>query len=381
MIPDWRERFNRNFTEAKYHSLCARMRERCGVEIPFHISETPCFFPKSLLDRMAAIGKEVTHRLVADAAYLEAADRAIPAAYRAAGASDRPLFVQADFAIDARREPRLIELQGFPSLYAFQVALNEQYRESYGLEGGYLAGERDLASYQQRLRRAILGQCDPENVVLLEVFPERQKTRADFALTEALAGIRTVCVTRVEREGRRLYYTRDGRRTPIHRIYNRVIAEEFDGVESAFRFSDEVDVEWAGHPNWFFRLSKFSLPYLDHAAVPRSWFPAGEIPRDLERCVLKPLYSFAGRGVRISPSHEEVAAAGDGFLLQERVDYAPLVDTPHGPAKVEVRIVYIWDGDLIAGPPIVRLTRGEQMGVDFNHEPWTGASAAFYPMS
>ncbi len=99
---------------------------------------------------------------------------------------------------------------------------------------------------------------------------------------------------------------------PSERIYNRAIVDELERkqVKLAFDWRDDLDVEWAGHPNWYFRISKFSIPYLQHASVPKTWFldRLKEIPADLENYALKPLYSFAGLGVIIAPKKEDIAA-------------------------------------------------------------------------
>jgi len=233
------------------------------------------------------------------------------------------------------------------------------------------------------LRAAIVGKQDPENVVLLEIDPAHQKTRHDFVLTAQQFGVRTVDISSVVKQGNRLSYRRDGVLTPIRRIYNRAIVDELvrKQVPMAFDFRDDLDVEWAGHPNWFFRLSKFSLPYLDHPAVPRTRFldAAGDIAQP-ERYVLKPLYSFAGAGVIVGPTAAQLAAVPEEqqsqYILQERVDFQPVVDTPFGPTKLEVRIMYIWLDRLRAVNTIIRMGRGAQMGVDHNKGfQWVGASA------
>jgi hypothetical protein len=263
----------------------------------------------------------------------------------------------------------------------------ECYREAYGLDAGLagLPGGLPLDRYHALLGEAIVGAHDPANVILLEIDPERQKTRCDFTVTERLFGVRTVDVRAVRKRANRLWYERDGQWTPVERIYNRVIVDELErrSIEMPFDFRDDLDVEWAGHPNWFFRLSKFSLPYLHHPAAPAAQF-LDRVDRidQSERYVLKPLYSFAGLGVVVGPTQEQIdavpAARRGDYLLQERVDFAPLVETPAGPAKIEVRIMYLWQEEMRAVNTIVRMGRGTQMGVDHNKGfEWVGASAGF----
>ena len=153
-----------------------------------------------------------------------------------------------------------------------------------------------------------------------------------------------------------------------------------------FKFTDDLDVEWAGHPNWFFRLSKFSLPWFRHACVPRTFFLSDlvELPPNLDEYVLKPLYSFAGLGVQIGPSAEAIAAIPtterSNYILQERMDFVASVDTPAGLTQIEIRIMYIWDSELKPVTTIIRSGRGKMMGVHFNKNlDWVGGSAGFYP--
>ncbi len=394
MLREYREEFNRRFTPEKYQRFLARLDQRCGTHVAFRNCETPCFFPEALLHEMAHAGAEMSRQLVADADYLSAADRSIPEQFRAAAVTAKPLFVQADFGVirraDGTLEPRLVEIQGFPSLYAYQIELAENYREVYDLPGTLtpLLGGRTPSEYRHLVSEAILGGRDTENVVLLEIDPGRQKTLADFLLTRKMCGVATVNVTDVRKHGRKLTYERDGRTIPIERIYNRVIVDELvrRGVALDFDFRDDLDVEWAGHPDWFFRISKFSLPYLNHPFVPRSSFlsEVSELPDSPENLVLKPLFSFAGLGVKVGPSREEInaipAAERSQYLLQERVRFEPVIATPHGMTHAEVRIMYIWRDKPEAVTTIVRMGRGKMMGVDHNKDlEWVGASAGFIP--
>jgi hypothetical protein len=280
-----------------------------------------------------------------------------------------------------------VEIQGFPTLYAYQPLLADSYREAYGIDPALSALPEglDADAYRALLREAIVGRHDPKNVVLLEIDPAQQKTRHDFLLTEETFGVRTVDITSVVKQGRRLFYRDGAALVPIERIYNRAIVDELvrKQIPMAFDFRDELEVEWAGHPNWFFRLSKFSLPYLDHAAVPRTRFlsDVGTVD-DPTSYVLKPLYSFAGSGVIVGPTSEQLAAVPEEqrsqYILQRRVDFQPLIETPFGPTKLEIRVMYVWLDRLRAVNTIIRMGRGSQMGVDHNKGfQWVGASAAF----
>ena len=392
MLPELRKAFNARFTNDKYRALLASMEQRCGVPVKFRVCETPCFLSRPLLDQMAQYGKELIHQLDS-LEYHKASEAAIPAEFNAPNEAPHTLFAQVDFGLikdsAGRLQPRLVELQGFPSLYAYQPALAQAYSEVFSLDENldYLLGGLDWESYQKLLRRAIVGDHDPANVALVEIDPLHQKTLPDFLLTEKMLGIPTVDITEIKKDGRRLLYPRDGRIIPIERIYNRAIVDELlrKNLDLAFRFTDDLDLEWAGHPNWFFRMSKFSLPFLNHASVPKSRFldQVERLPEDLHNYILKPLFSFAGLGVLIEPTKQDIEAIPPDrrsqYILQERMHFEPVIETPFGMAKAEVRIMYIWLEELLPVLTIIRMGRGLQMGVDHNRNmEWVGSSAGFY---
>lgn len=397
MIPSLRRQFNDNFTPEKYRAFLRRVDEVSGTHVQFRLSETPCFFPKELIDRMSRAGEELIRQLVNDRDYRAKSDEAVPAEFKVPNEAPHPMFVQVDFGLvrDAGGElqPKLVELQAFPSLYAYQGPLAQSYIEVYGLENQapaqlkYFLSELDTRSYRDLLRRSIVGAHDPENVILMEIHPKQQKTLPDFLLTEKILGIGTVDIVDIKKTGSHLYYERDGKRVPIRRIYNRAIVDELErkDVKLGFDWRDDLDVEWAGHPNWYFRISKFSIPYLKHETVPKTWFldQMPEIPPDLENYALKPLYSFAGLGVVISPKKEDIAAITSEkrpyYILQERLNFEPVIETPFGGTKAEVRVMYIWLDELQPVLTIIRMGRGLMMGVDHNKNmQWVGASAGLF---
>ena len=394
MIPAFRQDFNHRFTALKYRELEREMAERCGSPIKFRLCETPCFFPKAMLDGMAQAGSELILQLTQNAEYRKISDSSIPAAFRVPNEPANPMFVQVDFGLvrgsDGQLQPKLVELQAFPSLYAYQPVLAQTYIDVFGLDSKlqYFLGGLNADSYYQVLSNAILAGHDPEQVILMEIDPLEQKTLPDFYVTECELGIPTVDISDVQKEGRQLFYERNGRKIPIRRIYNRAIVDELErkNLNLQFRFTDDLDVEWAGHPNWFFRMSKFSIPYLRHATVPETRFldQVNGIPDDLDRFILKPLFSFAGLGVNIRPTAQDVAAIPQEqrsqWILQERMNFEPVIETPHGATKAEVRIMYIWDEKLLPVLVIMRLGRGAMMGVDHNRNmEWVGSSAALFP--
>lgn len=405
MIPSLRRQFNAGFTADKYQKFLRRIDDVCGTHVQFRLSETPCFFPKDLLDRMAHDGEELIRQLVENPEYRKKSDEAVPAEFKVPNEAPHPMFVQVDFGLvrnaTGQLQPKLVELQAFPSLYAYQPPLAQAYIDVYGLQAldlgpqtstvnprlKYLLSGLEDDSYRDLLRRAVIGTHDPENVILMEIDPAHQKTLPDFLMTEKMLGVRVVDIVDIKKVGSRLYYDRDGKRVPIRRIYNRAIVDELErkNVKLNFDWRDDLDVEWAGHPNWYFRISKFSIPYLKHPSVPKTWFlnQLPEIPSNLQNYALKPLYSFAGLGVLIAPKKEDIAAIPaekrQYYILQERMSFEPVIETPFGGTKAEVRVMYVWLDKLTPVLTIIRMGRGLMMGVDHNKNmEWVGASAGLY---
>ncbi len=397
MIPSLREDFNRRYTGAKYEELCRNLDTRTRTAIDFRVAETPVFLPEGMVREMADAGAAMTHQLVADTEYLRMAQETIPSAFRVANLDAHPNFMTADFALvreaDGSLSPRLVELQAFPSVYGYQAILAEEYQRCFDLDRTLQRFfHLDEEQYWEALRQVVVGNHAPENVVLMEVTPEQQKTVPDFRVHEDRLGIHMVDITTIRPRGNRLFYRRDGVETPIKRIYNRAIVDEMlrRKIQPGFDLTADLDVEWAGHPNWYFLLSKFSLPFLRHPSVPPTvfldaWFHGeghSQLSDNRENWILKPLFSFAGKGIEFGPSDERLHAIPrerrSEYVLQRRMHFVSNVETPFGPTQAEVRILYLWpdDGALRAVNTLVRLGRGKMMGVDHNRgQPWVGGSA------
>jgi hypothetical protein len=401
LIASLRQSFNANWTDQKFRDLVNRLEMRTGATLGFPISETPCFFPRSLMASLSATGLELLNQILDNPGTMAAADAIVPERYRPStslgtsgeGAEVMPTFLQVDFGLvrgdEGRIEPKLVELQAFASLYGFQVAVAEAYRDAFSLPSSlhlYL-DDLDAAAYDSLVAKAIVGDSDPAEVVLMEIHPQAQKTWPDFVVTEQQWGVRAVDTAEVKREGRRLYYRRDGRVTQIKRIYNRVIPDELERkrIMLSFGYGDDLDVQWAGHPSWYFRVSKFSIPFLRHPSVPETRFLDGieSLPVDRDRYLLKPLFSFAGGGIIFAPTDAQIAAIPKAerknYVLQERINFTPVIDTPEGPAQAEIRIMYVRSGSQLRPVlPLLRMGRGKMMGVDHNKGlRWVGASAGF----
>ena len=394
MIPEHRHRYNAAFTPEKYQEMLADIDQQFPGQLEFRVAETPVFIPADLRDKLIAAGENIIDVIQQDN-FKELTEAAIPAHQRVPGNEGRPDFLTFDFAVCRNEagalEPQLIEMQGFPSLYAFQAWLPGVFKRHFPIAdtvSPFLHSE-DAASYREEMRRFLLADEAPENVILLEIFPEKQKTRIDFVLTKEFWGIEPVCLTKIRKNGRQLFYEKDGRQIPIKRIYNRVIFDELErypDLPGEFKLTDDVDVTWVGHPNWFFRVSKYTLPLLNGPFVPPSHFlhELTSYPADLKNYVLKPLFSFAGAGVRLHITATDLDAIEDKqhYLLQRKVQYEPVVQSPDGLVKCEIRLLYIWHPDqprptLLCG--LSRLSRGEMIGVDFNkNKDWVGGTTPLF---
>jgi hypothetical protein len=395
MDPQLRSRFNADFSADKYDALLRCVNESVRWPADFRISETPIFLTREFCDEAVAAAQ-----MIADATrtpeFARHAANAIPPGLEVPNESSHPEILIVDLGIceeDGRLVPRLIELQAFPSLFGFQFMLLGCMRRSFrAIPTNWTSSFGGLHDHEyiELLRRTIIGDANPENVVLLEIEPEKQKTRIDFACTEVLLGIRSVCLTAVKKKGRQLFYDFDGREVRIERIYNRVIFDELErrpDLKFGFSFQEELDVRWIPHPNWYYRISKHSLPFLKTPHTSPAFF-ADELPpnESLSDYVLKPLYSFAGLGVDMEPTPEKIAALTDphAWILQKKVNYAAFVPTVEGPkSKAELRMMFLWpDGspDPILVNNLVRMSQGQMMGVNFNKEKtWVGSSIALHP--
>jgi hypothetical protein len=394
MHPELRARFNADFTPEKYAALLRCVNEATKWPADFRISETPVFLTREFTDEAVCAANEIAAQTQTPEFNRHAAS-AVPPDLELPNESEHPEFLIVDLAVceeGHRLAPRLIELQAFPSLFGFQLLLLGCMRKAFP------AIPRDWTSsfggikdeqYIEILRRTIIADSKLENVILLEIEPEKQKTRIDFAATESLLGIQSVCVTRVKKHGRELFYEHAGKETRIERIYNRVIFDELarrPDLKLQFSFQDELDVTWIAHPNWYYKISKHSLPFIKTAHTSPAFFadefPAGE---QIEDYVLKPLYSFAGLGVEMEPTHKKLNALKNShqWILQRKVEYASFVPTVDGPkSKTELRMMFVWpeaDRNPTLVNNLVRMSQGKMMGVDFNKDKtWVGSSIALH---
>lgn len=396
MIENLRQAYNKNFTQERYQEMVDWISKQYGLAPAFHVAETPLFVSAAVRDRLLEASEDVT-KVITAPGFAKRAEAALLPDQQVANRTEHPLFLQMDFGLcreaDGTITPQLIEAQGFPSLYFFQGLLSKSYRKFFDIPDDYNSffNGLDHERYLELLKACVLADEAPENVILLEVEPKKQVTRIDFVVAAKQLGIAELCISDLMLEGRNLYYLREGKKTKVNRIFNRVIFDELlqrPDLKRAFNLVEDVDVDWAGHPDWFFMLSKHTLPYFDSKYVPKSYFlNQKDLPADLGNYVLKPLYSFAGSGVILNPKPEQLAAipAKDrgNYILQRKVAYAGVVETLDVPAFAEVRLMYLWppnEPKPILVNNLVRLSKGEMIGVRYNKgKTWVGGSIGYFP--
>lgn len=393
MISQLRQDFNSAFTDEKHTQFLDWVADQYQYRTPFRIAETPIFIPDKLRDQLIEACEEMVD-VIAKPDFQQQSERALLAGQTVPNETPHTTFLQFDFGICEDGEggyiPQLIEAQGFPSLYFFQDFLAGAYRQFFDIpeEMTHLFHGLDTASYLAKLREIIVGDCPPEQVILLEVEPKKQTTAIDFIVAEKVLGIEICCISDVKKEGKDLFYIKDGRKIQIRRIFNRVIFDELikrDDLKREFYLTQDANVEWVGHPNWFFRISKHTLPLLKSKYVPHSLYlnEVDQIPEDLHNYVLKPLYSFAGTGVIINLNKFDIESITDpeNYILQRKVTYAPIIPTADDPAKLEIRMMLLWEKN--APRPylvnnLVRLSKGAMVGVRYNkNKTWVGGSVGF----
>ncbi|KQR72052.1 hypothetical protein [Pedobacter sp. Leaf176] len=392
MIPSQRQKYNQQFTEEKYKNFMLEL-ENGYPEIPFRVAETPVFVPKALKEKLILAGEEIIN-LIKQPNFKELTQKSIPANWNVPNENEQPHFLTFDFGICKNEAgeltPMLIEMQGFPSLYGFQIHLANTFRKCFEIDDStnHLLNGFDEEKYVEVFKEVIIGKHKPYEVALMDVDASNQKTAIDFFVTQKMLGIKILALEDIRKIGNQLFYEEDGRQIQLKRIYNRLIFDEVADNNEIFANSfdprEELDIEWVTHPNWFYRISKYTMPFLNSKVVPETRFlnQVEGIPADLENYVLKPLFSFAGMGVIIDVSEADINNIPDpeNWILQRKVNYEPAVQSPDGGVKAEIRMMYLWpDG----GEPqlcinLARLSRGKMIGVRYNADfDWVGGTVGF----
>lgn len=397
MVQHIRQAFNQAFTEEKYLHFLQSLNSKHPGAIDFRVAETPVFIPATFTSKMLGACESIVDVII-DKSFKKLTEKAVPPHLNVPNETNFTRCIAFDFGIclnnNGEIEPQLIEMQGFPSLFAFQLLYDDVLRQHFDIPQNFspFFNGFDANSYTQILKKIIIGNVAPENVILLELFPHQQKTRIDFYCTKDYIGIETVCLSELIVENGNIFYVFQGKKTPVYRIYNRIIFDELlqqsDTVQqkAAAIFFKPVSAEWVPHPNWFYRISKYTLPFLQHPNIPETCFldKVHPLPENLSEYVVKPVFSFAGQGVMIDVTKENIASIPDpkNWIIQKKVNYAAIIETPDTPAKAEIRVFYFWDdswGRPKAVMNLARLSKGKMIGTRYNkNQEWVGGSMAYF---
>ncbi len=403
MIPNLRKQFNSSFTQERYEKYLSFIEHSVPDSIHFRIAETPIFVGIDLTKKLLEAGDTICTEIL-DPDFNKLTEYSIPENVKTPNEPSHPDCLVMDFAIAVDHHnnivPKLIELQGFPSLFGFEVLQNDAIQSVFTIPQNYscFLNGYTKASYIKHLEIMIKGTRN-KHTVLLELLPHQQKTRVDFYYTDILISLPIVCITELILEGQSLYYNRDGIKHKIERIYNRVVMDELEKQIPSIQAKGALiklatDLEWVTHPHHFFRISKYCIPFLKHESVPSTQFlhifnqgvlkNTSKLPEDLSDYVIKPLFSFAGQGVIIDIQNGDIDNIKDpeNWIIQEKVKYAPIIETPTGNAKAEIRLFYFWDivkEKYIAVNNLTRLSKGKMIGVNYNQTAtWVGGSLAYF---
>lgn len=395
MQTEIRKQYNQAFTEQKYLSFIRLIEEVQKSTLSFRLAETPIFLDKTFTKKLLEAGNSICQQLT-EPIFAEQTDDAIPDYARTQNEPILPACLVLDFAIAHGNNnsivPKLIELQGFPSLFAFELLHDEAFRKTFEIPSNYVPflNGYTYASYIKHFKK-ILNGVNNKKTILLEIKPEQQKTKIDFYCTEAITGIPIVCISELFQKVDGIYYKKNGISHKVERIFNRMVFEELLAQDKSILEKWDLlrssnDIEWVTHPHHFFRFSKYSIPFLKGEAIPTTQFldKIKLLPNPLSKYILKPLFSFAGQGVHIDLTENIIKDIQDrsNWILQEKVDYAPIIDTPTGPTKAEIRLFYFWDDlqqSYTATLNLCRLSKGKMIGVNHNKAAtWVGGSLAYF---
>ena len=399
MIPAIRAAFNEQFTEAKYQQYLAILKEPFKDPIPFRIAETPVFIDRFFKAQLMEVGDYICEFITAPSFPSKTSD-AIPKGLHIPNEAALPECIVIDFAIAEGQEgkmmPQLIELQGFPSLFAFELLQAQALEKVYHLPKNFspFLNGYTQQTYFDFFKSMVLGE-KAKHTILLEIKPYEQKTRPDLMLTEAWLNVPIVCLSQIYLKDKSLFYQNNGIEFQIERIYNRVVYDELmqqsTNFKKQFKLLEQAEnIDWVNHPNHFFRISKFILPLLSHPFIPEAYLLADwknnqiGTALNLTEYICKPLFSFGGQGVMLDPTIDTINAINDpeNWILQKKVTYAAAIETPSGPSKAEIRLFYFWDkqiGRYVATNNLTRISKGPMIGVSYNNTAtWIGGSISYF---
>lgn len=393
MLKDIRIAFNQAFTDERYQRYLDYINQHYPNSVGFRIAETPLFFSKEFKESITLAGEAICHQLI-QPALLKQLCKGIPAGFNIDAYNTLPNCILLDFAITENgREPdySLVELQAFPSLFAYEIIQNNALLQSYSIPNGFSAflNDYDEKSYLSLLSQLIKGD-NPNETILLELDPEIQKTCIDFYCTRDYLNIPIVNIRDIYFKEGKWYYLSGGKESTFKRIYNRIVFDEIKEneaiVETYIQLANDSQLTWFTHPIHFFMYSKYALPYITHPKIPKTVFldQVNIQKTDFTRKVIKPLFSFAGKGVMIEPTQESVQSITNKaqWICQEKIHYVQGILTPKDPAKAELRIFFLKDPKTNVFKAVFNLARLSKQALintaQNSNDTWVGGSMAFF---
>jgi len=156
MIKEIRKEFNQNFTKEKYEAFLHELNNVHPGAIEFRVAETPVFVPKDFTKKMIDACESIVD-IIVDPKFKELTKNAIPKQLQVPGENDHSHFIAFDFGICINEageyEPQLIEMQGFPTLFAYEILLDDVFRKHFPVHDNFSTylGKYDKETYLKLL--------------------------------------------------------------------------------------------------------------------------------------------------------------------------------------------------------------------------------------
>lgn len=390
MFTKIREQFNAVFDISQSKNIWDDIDKEFPGYRDFKIAEIPVFLDNELKSKLLMAGNTCLDVILAP----DFIQKNMGSEFQFGQKNSKPDFICLDFAITLNEHdefiPKLIEAQGFPTLLGFQQYLTGKFKKHCQIPSGFTSHFNRINAFHFSEKIGSILKQYGDDTVLLEAYPEKQRTRLDFKLTEAYWGIKTVCLSQIEANSGKLYYKTGDNLKPINAIYNRVIIEEvvktYPELLTKIELLKEVEVSWISHPDWYYLISKAALPLFKGPYVPSSkiFYKGDDIPENLEDYILKPLFEYGGDGVQLDLNQSifESCLENVPYLLQQKVRYADCILLPNGQKrKAEIRLIYGQEPSkkrptLLAN--LTRLSDSGWMNTSQNFTDFTGGSIAFF---
>jgi len=277
-------------------------------------------FPKELKSELIEAATGITNQLfssrVLTLAESNITDNSNILDFRSYKNLPEPYFMTIDlaYAPGGGTNFKLIEAQAF-------LSISHMFFEHYSK---LLDLNRDVflnfEAYQHFLRK-----IQNNHSILLEDCPWEQKTAIDFHLLQKQASIEVLNFRGIL----------GSHALKEKLIYNRLIFADLTAQEFAnakISLSGLPNARWLHHPDWYYFVSKSSLPYITSPWAAQSFLVADK-PLNFEpksnAWVLKPLFDYGCSGVNLNPSRTDIenVDAPKEWLLQQKIELKHLPGT------------------------------------------------------